>query len=104
MAKKAVSKIVSPGEPWTPAKKVAELFRTLPKVDAKFKEDVEFAIRNTGRSIEMGLILDTSVVMEIEHAASYGKPVAVKYANYDNLILWRRGSRRRRWRGLCPRC
>jgi hypothetical protein len=46
MAKKAVSKIVSPGEPWTPAKKVAELFRTLPKVDAKFKEDVEFAVRN----------------------------------------------------------
>jgi hypothetical protein len=29
-----------------PAKKVAELFRTLPKVDAKFKEDVEFAVRN----------------------------------------------------------
>jgi antitoxin (DNA-binding transcriptional repressor) of toxin-antitoxin stability system len=43
---KAVCKIVPAGKAWTSAKKAAELFRTLPKVDAKFKEDVEFAIRN----------------------------------------------------------
>ena len=43
---KPVCKVIPAGKPWTTAQQAAELFRTLPKVDAKFKEDVEYVRRS----------------------------------------------------------